>query len=190
MKTIKGLALLSMMALLLGIHAHAAQAMTLQTQSAANPTLMAQESDEMDEGDEYADEDMGEEEMADEEGMDEEYADEEGMDEEYADEEGMDEEEVADDEDMDEEEVSDVPEGGEAVAAAGGDDLEPGDMIIIEADDEDFTAGEEYEVMEDQDDELFVEDDNGDTWNITEFDGENVTLEHDGRVVMADDVDE
>ncbi len=69
--------------------------------------------------------------------------------------------------------------------------LDAGDSLTVVNGEEFFTDGEQYEVQADQNDELFVEDDQGDTWNIVSAsdDGNQIELEYDGRTVSGDDVD-
>jgi hypothetical protein len=77
------------------------------------------------------------------------------------------------------------------LAQAGDEGIDAGDMVTIENGDPDFEDGFAYEVMADQTGDLFVEDDDGDTWNLVSAseDGDSIELEYDGRIVSGDDVD-
>lgn len=69
--------------------------------------------------------------------------------------------------------------------------IDAGDMVVVENGDPDFVDEAEYEVMADEAGDLFVEDEDGDTWNLVSAseDGDDVELEYDGRIVTGDDVD-
>ena len=87
-----------------------------------------------------------------------------------------------------------VPASNPAVMLIAEDDsagVDVGDSLTVANGDEFFTDGEQYEVQADQNDDLFVEDDQGDTWNIVSAseDGNQIELEYDGRTVSGDDVD-
>jgi hypothetical protein len=70
--------------------------------------------------------------------------------------------------------------------------INEGDTITIAAGTNGFTDGKAYEVQVDQEGDLFVEDDDAETWNIVSVsdDGDEIQLEYDGRVIAGDDVDE
>jgi hypothetical protein len=69
--------------------------------------------------------------------------------------------------------------------------LNAGDSLTVTDGGEYFTDDEQYEVQVDQNSDLFVEDDQGDTWNIVSAsdNGDQIELEYDGRTVSGDDVD-
>jgi hypothetical protein len=77
------------------------------------------------------------------------------------------------------------------LAQAEDEGISAGEMITVEDGDPDFVEDAEYEVMEDTEGVLFVEGEDGSTWEIISVseDGDDIELEYDGRIVSGDDVD-
>jgi hypothetical protein len=69
--------------------------------------------------------------------------------------------------------------------------LSAGDTLTVKNGGEYFTTDEQYEVQADENDGLFVEDDQGDTWSIVSVseDGNQIQLQYDGQTLSGDDVD-